>query len=135
MKQFGILLLALFITVFSYADQLAYITKAEAEEAAAYINKHKKVLLFCGCCSLIEPEKVTVVRAEAVHTGYEDYYEVTIHYLDDEGQEVNKNIDLAYVWTKRLFRYKTLGAVFNMEHDHCVTPNNWNNPKFVEEDI
>lgn len=117
------------------ADQLAYISKSEAEKAATYINKHNNIILFCGCCPLIKPEKVKVLKAEAIHTGYEDYYEVTIHYLDKEGQEVNKNIDLAYVWVKKIFGPKTLGKLMNLEHDYCVKPKDYDNPKFIEKDI
>ena len=130
-----LLVLTLFLSFSTLADQLAYISRAEAEKAAAYINKRKKVVLFCGCCSLIKPKEVKVIRAEAVHTGYENYYEVTIHYLDEKGQEVNKNIDLAYVWVKKFFRYKTLGMIFNMDHDYCVYPKDYNNPKYIEKDI
>lgn len=126
---------ALLFSFHSTADQLAYISKAEAEKAAAYINKHKNIVLFCGCCSLVEPLKVKVIRAEAVYTGYENYYEVTIHYLDDDGQEVNENIDLAYVWVKKLFKYKTLGKIFRMDHDPCVYLKDWDNPEYIEKDI
>lgn len=117
------------------ADQLAYITKEQAEEAAEYLMKHPDVFLFCGCCSLVEPQKVKVVEAQALHTGYEDYYEVEIMYEGADGEYVYERIDLAYVWRKKCFKYKTIGAVFNLEHDPCVNPKEWDDPKHAEKDI
>ena len=42
--------LTLFIAMATVAkaDQLAYISKEQAEEVAAYLNKGKTVYLFCG---------------------------------------------------------------------------------------
>jgi len=131
-----LLLFALFVgcgTV-SYADQLAYISKGQAEEAAAFLNKGKTVYLFCGCCAMEEPTKVIVKSARAVHTGYENYWEVEIKF-ELNGKMKTRRIDLAYVWTKGLFGYKTLGKRFKLEHDYCVKPNNWDDPKNIEKDI
>lgn len=119
----------------SKADQLAYISKEQAEEAAEYLMKHTTVYLFCGCCSMQEPEKVKVIDAVAMHTGYENYYEVEIKFEGVNGEIRTHKIDLAYVWRKRLFGYKTIGAVFGLEHDFCVNPKNWNDSKNNETDI
>jgi len=131
------LLLILFVGVvgFAKADQLAYISKEKAEEVAAYLNKGKTVYLFCGCCSLEEPVKVKILDAKAMHTGYEDYWEVEIRYEKEDGTIASEKIDLAYVWKKGLFGYKTLGDKFNMDHDYCVKPKDWDDPKNVEKDI
>lgn len=132
------ILLALFLGVVSFAqaDQLAYISKEKAEEVAAYLNKGKTIYLFCGCCSLVEPKKVTVVEAQAVYTGYKNYWEVEIMYEEEGADEYTyEKIDLAYVWKKGLLSAKTLGKKFNMEHDYCVKLNDWDNPKHVEKDI
>ena len=123
---------------FAQADQLAYISQSEAEEVAAYLNKRKgqTIYLFCGCCSLVEPVKVNVIEAQAVYTGYEDYWEVEIMYKEVGVDEYNyEKIDLAYTWKKGLFRYQTLGKKFKMEHNYCVKPNDWNSPKQAEKDI
>lgn len=131
------ILIILFLSIVGYAqaDQLAYISKEKAEETAAWLNKGKTVYLFCGCCAVVEPEKVKVLEARAMHTGYEDYWEVEIKYQDEKGEVKVKKIDLAYVWKKGLFGSKTLGAKFNMSHDACVPLNDWDNPKYVEKDI
>jgi hypothetical protein len=94
------------------------------------------VYLFCGCCSLEAPDKVAVISARAVYTGYENYWEVEIVYkTSEEEKQKTSRIDLAYVWTKGLFGYKTLGKRFKLDHDYCVKPNDWDNPKYTEKDI
>lgn len=130
-----ILSIFLFVSMAASADQLAYITKEQAEEAAEYLMDHPNILLFCGCCSLVEPQKVKVVEAQALHTGYEDYYEVEIMYEGEDGEYVYERIDLAYVWRKKLFGYKTIGQIMNLEHDPCVNPKKWDDPKQAEKDI
>ena len=78
-KTFFVLIVMLFGISFSYADQLAYISKTDAERAAKLI-KGKKIILFCGCCGNITPEKVKVSSVEVKFTGYGEYYEVIITY-------------------------------------------------------
>lgn len=131
------ILVSLFLTFtgLSYADQLAYNSKEVAEEATAIISKLNYVYLFCGCCSLVEPRKVKVVGVYYKHTGYENYYEVYLQYKDDSGEVKETPLDLAYVWKKKLFGYKTIGQLMNLEHDPCVKPKDWDNPKYVEKDI
>lgn len=119
----------------AYADQLAYISKENAEEAAAYLLKKKTVYLFCGCCVMQEPLKAKIVEAKAVYTGYENYWEVEVVWLGEDGERRTERLDLAYVWKKQLFGYKTLGTILGLEHDYCVKPNNWNDPKNIEKDI
>ncbi len=132
-KLLTILFLA--ISTLSFADQLAYISKADADRAVAKVEKLKSVFLFCGCCSLTEPVKVKPIKVYAIHTGYEEYWEVYIQYLDEDGITRDEPLDLAYVWKKGLFGYKTIGAMLDLEHDYCVKPKDWNNPKKQEKDI
>ena len=133
------LLLVLFLSIvgFAQADQLAYLTKEQAEEVAAYLNKKNEIYLFCGCCAIVEPQRIIVDHAEAVYTGYEDYWEVEIayEYTDEKTYFKRKKLDLAYVWKKGLFGYKTLGKKFKLDHDPCVNIKDWDNPANVEEDI
>lgn len=126
-KLLTILFLA--ISTMSFADQLAYISKADADRAAAKISKMKSVYLFCGCCSLVEPEKVQPIKVYTKFTGYEEYWEVFIQYLDEDGITRDVSLDLAYVWKKGLFGYKTVGAMLDLEHDYCVKPKNWDKSK------
>lgn len=128
-------ILFLAISTMSFADQLAYISKADADRAVAKIEKMKAVYLFCGCCSLEEPVKVKPLKVYAVYTNYEEYWEVYIQYIDEDGITRDIPLDLAYVWKKGLFGAKTVGAMLNLEHDYCVKLKDWDNPKKQEKDI
>lgn len=130
-----LVLLFLAISTLTFADQLSYNSKADADRAVSKLEKMKSVYLFCGCCSLIKPVKVKPIKVYAVHTGYEEYWEVFIQYLDEDGITRDEALDLAYVWKKGLFKYQTIGALLDMEHDYCVKPKDWNNPKMQETDI
>lgn len=124
-------LLTLFIAISSltYADQLAYISKADADRAVAKIEKMKTIYLFCGCCSLVEPVKVQPIKVYAKHTGYEEYWEVYVQYLDEDGITRDEPLDLAYVWKKGLFKYKTIGQVLDLDHDTCTYIKDWDKAK------
>jgi hypothetical protein len=108
-----------------FADQLAYLSKQEAEKAVAYLLKHKKVINFCGCCNEAIPLKVKVINAEARYTNYENYYEVYITYKDKNNQSKSIPVDLAYLWTKYKGNVVTIGEVLHLEHDPCVDTINW----------
>ncbi|MFT5780419.1 MAG: hypothetical protein ACI837_003381 [Crocinitomicaceae bacterium] len=122
-------LLCIWMCSFSYADQLAYISKADADRAVQKISKMGSVYLYCGCCSLIAPQKIKPIRVYSKFTNYESYYEVFIVYLDEDGLTREKAVDLAYVWKKGLFGAKTIGKILGLEHDPCVKMKNWDNPK------
>ena len=130
-----ITILFLAISTLSFADQLAYISKADADRAVAKIEKMKSIYIFCGCCSMKEPVKVKPIKVYAVFTNYEEYWEVYIEYLDEDGVTRKEALDLAYVWKKGLFAYKTIGALLDLEHDYCVNPKDWDKPKNEEKDI
>ncbi len=130
-----ITILALFLASFSYADQLAYISKSEADEAVTLIKKMKSVYLFCGCCAMQAPVKVSPTKVYAKFTDYEDYWEVYIEYTDKNGATIVEPLDLAYVWKKKMFGYKTIGSLLALEHDYCVQPKDWDKPENQEKDI
>lgn len=132
-KLLTILFLA--ISTLSFGDQLAYISKADADRAVTKLEKMKTIYLFCGCCALKEPVKVKPIKVYAVFTGYEEYWEVFIQYLDEDGITRDQALDLAYVWKKGMFKYKTIGAILDLKHDYCVKPKDWDNPKMQETDI
>jgi len=119
----------------SSADQLAYISKADAERAVELISKKKKVYLFCGCCAVTEPKKVKVLKVFYKFTNYENYYEVYIMYKNEAGEIVEEPIDLAYVWMKRKKELLTIGRALGLDHDPCVPIDDWDNPKYIEKDI
>jgi len=106
-----------------YADQLAYISKAEAESAAEYL-KGKEVILYCGCCDNDTPEKIKVLTAEVVYTNYENYYEVVITFVR-KGEIVRESVDLAYVWEKYENATRTIGSALGLKHEPCIEVIPW----------
>jgi hypothetical protein len=125
MKQF-ILLLSIFISSHHlFADQLAYLSKENAEKGVAYLLKHKKVIIFCGCCEGVIPLKVKIIKAEAKFTNYENYYEIYITYKNPQKTITTLPVDLAYLWTKYKGKIMTIGQILNLEHDPCVETIDW----------
>lgn len=105
----------------SFADQLAYLTKDDANRGAAFIEKTKKIAFFCGCCDNQEPEKIKVKGVEVKFTGYEEWYEIHVFY-DYHGELKSVPVDLAYVWVKIKGKIQTVGQALGLEHDPCKTP-------------
>lgn len=124
MKKLIFSLITLFILqVAAFADQLAYLSKADADRAAALIEKSKKVALFCGCCDNQEMEVIKVKGVEVKFTGYEQYYEVYVMY-SYQGELKSTPVDLAYIWIKtKGVGVQTVGKALGLEHDPCKSPN------------
>lgn len=81
-----------FVTALSttaFADQAAYITKAQAEKAAAFLKDKTQIKHYCEPCDdhSIRTEDIETVTVE--HTGFEDYWQVKVNGV---------GIDLAYVY-------------------------------------
>lgn len=75
------------------ADQLAYITKAQAKEATDFLKEQKQVVLWCACCKNDKKELINIQNVDYTHTGHENFYQIYI--TDDQGK--THDIDLAYV--------------------------------------
>jgi hypothetical protein len=100
------------------ADQLAYLSKLDADKAVECIVQYKYIYLFCGCCDDDVPRMVQIKDAYIRKTGYEDFYEVVLKYSVD-GEIKEEAIDLAYTWVRKKNKFKTIGALLHMEHDIC----------------
>lgn len=108
------------------ADQLAYLLKENAENAAKFIRTQKKIWLYCGCRERERPVAIEPEAVEVVFTNYATYYEVIVTYKDVSGEWMTAHLDLAYVWVEQKQEKKkkrkqmvTVGAVMNLEHDPC----------------
>jgi len=123
MKKFIFICLLLFVVRLSYSDQLAWITKAQAEKTVAYFedNDVEQVVLWCACCdkdtkTLINVTKVYYRQADDP-TYFEVYIEGTNPLL---GQMVSQPVDLAYVHVKRGTKWRCLGKELKFECDPCT---------------
>ncbi len=73
------------------ADQAAWITKAQAEKAAAFLKKHNEIRHYCAPCSDKGDSVEEISTVEAVKIEGQEYWEVQVN---------GKGIDLAYVYFK-----------------------------------
>jgi hypothetical protein len=123
MKKIVLSLITLFVIhSASFADQLAWLSKADADRAATFIEGCKKVALFCGCCDNQEMEVIKVKGVEVKYTGTEQYYEVYVMY-SYQGELKSAPVDLAYIWVKtKGVGLQTVGKALGLEHDPCKTP-------------
>jgi hypothetical protein len=100
-------------------DQLAYLSKANAEKAAALIRKQRKLFIYCGCCTdsdrrKLRPQKV-IVRSVG-----DDLYQVIVTYTPARaGIPVTVAVDLAYTWMISRFKYQTIGTALGLPHGPC----------------
>jgi len=89
MKKLITVFLLLILSVTTFADQAAYITKAEADRAVALLKTQKQIKHFCAPCDDQNVSLEEIKTIEAVPTGYQNTWEVKIN---------GEGIDLAYVY-------------------------------------
>lgn len=133
----------LFSTI-SVADQLAYISKAEAERAAKHIQSQQLMVSYCSLCNSEPVELWHVQETKVAHTGYENYYEVivkarrilTSSRVYDSGQYEEPieldyvghpdsaleelKLDLAYVYTASEGAWYCVGKLLEMDCEILV---------------
>lgn len=119
----------LFLSTQSRADQLAWISEAQAKKAVEFLKNHKQVILYCACCDNEPKEKVKIKNITYRHPEmggkvYKEYYQVFVTIkLDGKWQEVG--LDLAYVHIKKAKKAYCLGKELDFECDPCTEPFSW----------
>lgn len=126
MKKSIVILTLLLTSFFAKADQLAALTREQAEKAVAYLKKESSVILWCSCCENEGVKRVTIneVFIKADQDG--KYYSVVLKGRDDNGKEIEEYLDLAYVFVKKGSKGHSLGKVLKFKCDPCVKPFDWN---------
>lgn len=124
MKTFILVISLLACSSSSFADQLAYITKEQAEMTVAYFTDKgiEEVALWCACCDKDLKVKVAVVNVYYKYTGYEKYYQVYITGTTLKGKFIDEGVDLAYVHVRKGKRWYCLGKELGFECDPCTKP-------------
>ena len=84
-------ILLAFFTTTVFADQAAYITRAQAEKAAAFLKDKGEIRHYCAPCDDKGDRTDAIATVEAVDAGYQNYWEVKVN---------GEGIDLAYVYFK-----------------------------------
>lgn len=127
MKKVLIALFCVFLSASAFADQLAWISKLEAESAVKLLEKQKVVLLYCGCCDNDPMQYVKISKVSCQKNGF-GYYEVFVTGVDASGNRVSEAIDLAYAHIKKGDKALCVGLALGLECDPCVKNIKWNCP-------
>jgi hypothetical protein len=123
MKKLFIAILFLFAVNLSYSDQLAWLTKAQAEKTVDYFVEEgiDQVVLWCACCDNDVKTKVNVTEVyyRQVKESSE-YYEIVIKGKYMGGNKLEQAFDLAYVHVARGGKWRCLGKELKFECDPCT---------------
>ena len=124
MKKIILFALLIAFSKVSFADQLAYISREQAEETVTYFEDKdiKHVVLWCACCEYDPKVKVTISRIYYKYTGHEKYYEVHIAGKTSGGKSIDEAVDLAYVHIKKNGKWYCLGKELGFECNPCTKP-------------
>ena len=124
-----LLLPLILISMSASADQLAYLTKAQADKAIKFLNDNQvcNMILWCACCEGEPMRKAKITKYYTRYTGYENYYEIVLEgqLTDGEEEYINGPVDLAYVFLRAGTQAKCLGKLLNMKCDPCTLPFEW----------
>lgn len=123
-----ILTIFLFFVGFVQADQLAWITEAQARKAAEFLRKQESILLFCGCCDQHDAQIIQVVEIGFEATPGGEYFEVFVVGVDVKGKEVKIPLDLAYVYFKKKKKAVNVGKHLGFDCDVCTKPKSFLQP-------
>ncbi len=130
-KIFLLIVTILALGSFAKADQLWYISESEAQSAVSLLQKQKYVLLYCGCCG--GDVELTYVKIEAVYyKGIDDsdFCAVVVRGVDFYGNQVSKEIDLAYTHICKKNKAACVGLELGFDCSPCVEDLKWQCPKF-----
>lgn len=121
-RQISILMLGLWMPMMLLADQYAYLSRKQADQAYAWLTtrKVKEIVTFCGCCDNDKPVLVRnatfsvehpVMMGETVMEYWTIVVNGTTHTpgTDMDPKPVKWELDLAYVYV--LSSKKSLGSV------------------------
>ena len=126
MKKLFAALFILLATTVAQADQLEWITKAQAEQAVKYLESQSELILWCACCTDDVASKIALTKVYYEKVAEADgYYQVFVEGTDEFGNEVSRGIDLAYVHVKVGRNAQCLGRVLRMKCDPCTRPFPW----------
>jgi hypothetical protein len=127
MKKLVCILIIMLISYLAKADQLAWISKDQAEQTIQYFNEYgiNKAILWCACCDGDKQRKIEITKIYYKYTGTDEYYEVVIEGTDEKGATVNEAVDLAYVHIQSGLKANCLGKELGFECSPCTVPFSW----------
>lgn len=119
LKSLFSLLIAVSFSTIARADQLQILNFEQANEAVSYLTEQAYVILYCGCC---ETDEMTLVLISSVYYEEvgEDEYAVHVAGVDADGNELDTEIDLAYVHVNIEDMHYCLGQMLAYDCDPCI---------------
>ncbi len=105
-RFFSVALILLVFSVNAFADQAAYITKAQAEKAVRLLRGQNKIKHFCAPCADKKATLEQIYTLKAAPTGDGNYWEVKIN---------GKGVDLAYVYYQKGKKWKNLAKLMRVK--------------------
>jgi hypothetical protein len=131
MKKMIFAISIMFLSTYAKADQLAWVTKEQAEKTTAFLKENgvTEAILWCGCCSNEPKKKIKINNYFSRYAGTQEnikYYEIILVGTLDDGNKFSKAVDLAYVFLRVGSQAKCFGKLLNFECDPCSLPFAWN---------
>ena len=126
MKRIFLITLTL-ITINSYADQLAVLSKEQAQKTLQFLkqNNISEAILWCACCTNDPKTKISLSNITIKNAGTPEEYYVVFEGRLNNGQQYNKYVDLAYVYIQSGNLAKCLCQILNFKCDPCTIPFAW----------
>lgn len=123
MKKIILIAILTYCAGYTYSDQLAWITKEQAEKTVHYFDEKNisQVILWCACCDNDPKTPVEITNVFFKPAEDPQYYEVWIEGTNVLlGQVISQPVDLAYVHVKRGTKWRCLGKELKFECDPCT---------------
>ncbi len=124
-KYRSILILAILL-LFGYsstfADQLSWLTKEQADKAYKFLKLQtgKNLLSFCGCCEKDPKEYFVLLNVAIISTDQPNFFQIKIDgRKKGEAKSFSETFDLAYLWIQKGTQSACLGKELEFECDPC----------------
>ncbi|MEO8513102.1 MAG: hypothetical protein ABI543_06070 [Ignavibacteria bacterium] len=122
MKKAFLIFFLLISVKFIYSDQLAWISKEQAEKTVKYFedNEITQVIMWCACCDNDYKLVVDISKIYYKPASDPQYYEIYIEGTKITGGGIKGPVDLAYIHIKRGSKWRCLGKELKFECDPCT---------------
>jgi hypothetical protein len=121
---FSIILLV-FTSNICKADQLAYLSKDQAQKATTFLQTQTEVLLWCACCDNDTKIIVKVSKIYYEYTANKEFYHIFLEGIDRNGKQVKEELDLAYVHINKNGKAYCVGKELGFKCDPCTETFLW----------
>lgn len=113
------------VTMPLVADQLAWVTRAQADRAVRLLKGQREILLHCPCIQGDPKTYVTLLEVHARPASDKTHFEVWIKGCDRKGRPIEQGVDLAYVFIPDGAQAKCVGKALYLPCDPCTKRLAW----------